>query len=234
MSELKETLRDVISGAGTACAALLHNCRLEGAGARAYGREEILYLFRNARGSLDWVQLVEGKRCAALFTSDASGPIAMFADLYEGRITRLWYLASTALAAAPAQRIDVPFDPAVGETEPGVAFDPADHPDLQAAHVARVHSWSAGLLEGDGDEAPLPRVVAGLSRPRLGVLRAFSSGDLVAVLAMLNAQRDDGRAGIAQFLIAARLTAEHGSGATTVVDEAGRQTELARTWRPAL
>jgi hypothetical protein len=227
-------LRDVISGAESARVALLHNCRLEGAGTSAYGRDEILSFFRNAHSSPDWVQLVEGIRCAALFTSDASGPTAVFADLYEGRINRLWYLASTALALASAQRIDVPFDPAVGETEPRVAFDPADHPDLQAAHVDRVHSWSTGLLEGDGDETPLPRIVAGLSRPRLGVLRAFSSGDLVAVLAMLNAQRDDGRAGIAQFLIAARLTAEHGTGATTVIDEGGRQAELARTWRPAL
>ena len=233
MSELKPILTDVLRGQDEA-SAILHNCRFEGAGASAYGREAILEVFRAAVHAPDYAQLVEGARCAALFAVDGSGPMALVADTHERRLSRIWYLGPKSLPCRRTQRIDVPFDPTFGQLAPCLVFDPADQPDLRPAHVVRVKAWGADLFDPRTADGCAAKALTGLSRLRPYVLRAFSDGDVAAVLAIVIAQRDGGLPGLIQFAIAARLPSEQPIDAAVVIDEGERAVEQARTWRPVL
>ena len=233
MSGLRDVLRDILSGRGAG--AVLHNCRFEGAGASAYGREAILELFRAKPCALEELHVVRGRRFAALFAGAAKESVALFADLYDEHIARLWYLASAPLGSRRPERVDVPFDPAFGPPSTCVGFDPADHPDLAPEHVPRVADAAARLLNAHGVRDAIPlRSAARLARLRPIVLRAFSDGETAAVLLQVVALRNDGRPGLVQFPIAACLRSNLSAEATVVVDEAECEAELARDWRPVL
>jgi hypothetical protein len=232
VSTLSVRLDDLAHGAD-ADGAVLHNCRLEGAGTSVYGREAIVDWMRARAHNLEFVQLVEGRRCAALFASDAAGPIALFADLHEERITRLWYLAAQSPSGPQAQWIDIPYDASFGLPPTNGVFNADAHLDLLPEHVGRVSKWASeplGLEAGDGT---VMHGIAGLERLRCYVLRAFSSADVAAVLAIGVAHRSDGRPGLVHVPIAARLPSEQLTEARVVVDEAERAAQVARSWRPA-
>jgi len=228
------SLRDLLAGTADGDRSLLHNCRFEGAGARAFGREAILEILRPETPSAEFVQVLEGSRNAALFASDARGFVALFADLFDGSITRLWYLAPNALPKERIEQLDVPFDASFGQLIPGLEFDAHDHPELAPSHGARVNALTLSLLEpGRADRIAL-KSAARLTRLRPFVLRAFSVGDAAAVLLMVIALRNDGQAGLVQFAIAAHLPSDRLEEATMVVDEGQCDAELARSWCPVL
>jgi hypothetical protein len=228
------SLRDLLAGTGGGARSLLHNCRFEGAGASAFGREAILEILRAEARSAEFVQVLEGSCNAALFASDVRGSVALFTDQFEGHITRLWYLAPNPLPKEQAERLDVPHDANIGQLTPRLEFDARDHPQLAPFHEARVNALILPLLEpGGADRIPL-KSAARLTRLRPFVLRAFSAGDAAAVLIMMIALRNDGQAGLVQFAIAAHLPSDRFEDATVVVDEGQCDAELARSWRPVL
>ncbi len=235
MSDVKDVLTDILSGGRAGARTVLHNCRFEGAGASAYGREAILDLFRAEAGAVEEVQVVRSHRFAALFASAASGPVALYADLYGEHIARLWYLSAAPLLARRPERVDVPFDPSFGTLAPRVGFDPADHPELAPGHVPRVAAVGACLLDAHrvADGIPM-RSAARMTRPRPFVLRAFSEGETVAVLMQVVALRGDCRPGLVQFPIAAYLRSDLLGDSTVIVDEAECDAEFSRDWQTVL
>lgn len=238
MSNLGGALCDILAGGGSGAGALLHNCRFEGAGASAYGREGILELFRAAPlelAKIDDMHIVCSQRFAALFGRTPDGSIALFADVYDQYVTRLWYLAPRPLLGRRIDRVDVPFDPTLGQQEPCVGFDPADHKELFPMHIGRVTAvGSQFLVSRTAAHNALFQSTHLLLRPRPFVLRAFSDGESAAALFWMVALRRDGRPGLVQFSIAALISSNLPADATLVVDEAECQAELQRTWQPAL
>jgi len=229
-------LEDLLAGAANGADSVLHNCHFDGAGASAFGPEAILDVLRVGRHSAEFIQLVEGPHNAALFASEPAGSVALVADLCEGHITRLWYLGPTTLPRARLrpERVDVPFDPGFGQLAPRLEFDPADHPQLEVAHGSRVSALALPLLSPSAPDGMPLRSAVRLTRLRPYVLRAFSAGDVAAVLMIVVAQRADGQAGLVQFPIAGRLPSDRYEDATVVVDEGECDAELTRSWRPAL
>lgn len=232
---MKEVLSDILIGGHGAARAVLHNCRFEGAGSSAYGREAVLELFRAKKTVLQDLQAVRNGRFAAIFGLSESGSVALFADLYGEYIARLWYLAAVPLASPRGEHVDVPFDPTFGELAPSVGFDAADHPELASDHAPWAAAAAARLLDaGPAEDAISPRSGARLSRPRPFVLRAFSEGATAAVLMRMAALRGDGRPGLVQIPIAMCLPSNRPAEATVVIDEAECDAELSRDWRPLL
>ena len=235
MSDLIGVLGSVISRGRSGDQAILHNCRFEGAGTSLYGCEPIVEFLRAEAPAPEKVQVVRGRRYAALFAGTARGSIALFADLYSEHIARLWYLAEASPHARRPERVDVPFDPAFGQLTPSVGFDPVDHPELAPAHVSRVLAMATDLIEnGTPGNAISLRSAEQLTRPRPYVLRAVSDGETAAMLMVVVSLRSDGQPGLVQFPIAAHLPSDLAADATVVVDEAECDAELARSWRPSL
>ena len=99
-------LRDIAAGRAPSDGALLQNCRLEGFGTRAFGREPILDLFRRAPIDLSEAPGALESPHAILAMQDDK---AIVADLYDGRVTRLWVLGVEVLDA-PEAAVSVPHD----------------------------------------------------------------------------------------------------------------------------
>lgn len=234
MSAIGDSLKGIISGDFLAGSTLLQNCRLEGAGARVYGRESILELFRARRLSSEFVEVIESEHSAALFAQESQGPVAVVADHYGGHLARLWYLAPASLVSAGLERIDVPFDPGFGQLTPATAFEPADHPDLLPLHADGITAMISRLVvPGAPPEAIPSRLTDRLTRVRAHVLRAFSQRDSAAALIVIMAYRGDGSAGVVQFNSAVRVHFDTPEEADMVVDVGGYEREMQRTWRPA-
>ncbi|WP_375396669.1 hypothetical protein [uncultured Sphingomonas sp.] len=141
---------------------LLGNCRLEWRGGEAYGEEAILELFRSAPfdAGPDAV-LVETAASAALVGADG----ALVADVYDGRIGRLWRIGpGGAPETEPA--VSVAFDPDLRQVRGGVLIGPGDHPELDAGKVAGVVAAAEALVAAGG---PQP-----LHRARAFAMRAFT------------------------------------------------------------
>jgi hypothetical protein len=234
MSDLRKTLQEVLAGTGTP--AVLHNCRFEGAGASACGREAILELFRTEAVALDDIHFARSLRFGALFATTARGPVALFADLYNDQIGRLWYLGPHPLPLRRTDRIDVPHDPRLADAAPAVAFEAVDHPELKQSHAARITAFAIALLETRTIAASvtLSPPLRELATPRLFVLRAFSDGASTVLLLNAAALRSDDRPGLIQFHLAARLPSAVAAEAAVVIDEGQYAVELSRAWRPVL
>jgi hypothetical protein len=223
-----------LEGTADGARSVLHNCRFEGAGARAFGREAILEMLRADAQPAEFPRVLEGSCHAALFAGGARGSVALFADRLEGHITRLWYLAPDPLPKEHAARLDVPFDANFGQLTPRLEFDSRDHPQLASSHGARINALTSALLEPGGAERIPLKSAARLTRLRPFVLRAFSVGNAAAALVMVVALRNDDQAGLVQFTVAAHLPSDRFEEATVVVDEGQCDAELARSWRPVL
>lgn len=115
-------------------AGLLHNCRLEGHGTEFYGIESIVERF--AAAPLDFAndpRIVESPSHMAVF----EGTNAIFADLCESNVVRLWLLGGEC-SAAGEPGISVPFDPDLAQVGGDVFFAAEDHPDLAEEAAPRV------------------------------------------------------------------------------------------------
>lgn len=149
---------------------LLGNCKLEWAGTEICGEEAIAEAFQAAPIAVDEDALfVESPHNAAWFANGS----ALFADLYDGRIGRLWRLgAGETPTREPA--VSVAFDPDLRQQRGAVLARAADHPLLDRAHLAPIEAAAAELLA--------PPVGHSQHRARAFLVRAFSGGDHAAAL----------------------------------------------------
>ncbi len=208
-----------------AWARVLQNARLQGFGGEAYGTEAARELWFRAPADGAEVETVTGERGAAAFGEDGRGrPAALWADLHDGWVTRLWRLGAVAGAEAEAEVTATPVDLDRDQRGGRLAFDAQMHPELAPEARAAVAALGEAWLH-----APPAALAGRLRRVRPLVLRAVSQGDRTAVLFRLEGAGD---AGLAGAFAAARLDGAGGVG--TVVDEAGLDAALARPWRPHL
>lgn len=104
---------------------LLGSCALTTASGDAYGEEAIVAAFAAAPATL--AAVVDTPRGTALFGTGA----ALFADVYNGHVARLWRVGGAGLP--PARRVDVAFDPDLAQPRGDVFVDPAAGLDAAAA-----------------------------------------------------------------------------------------------------
>ncbi len=158
------------AGRRPAADGLLGTCRLEWAGGEAYGEEAILELFRASPFAPgDEATLVESATAAAWIGRDR----ALVADLYGGRIGRLWRLGN-GVPPATEPNVAVAFDPDLAQARGDVLFRRADHPALDSDRTEAVIATGHALVTAS---APQP-----LHRARVFVIRAFSGAGGTAAL----------------------------------------------------
>ena len=228
MPDVTDSLRAVLVGGSEASGAILHNCRMEGGAASAFGHEAILGLFAAQPLGLSEVRALASAGCAALFAQSDAGPVALFADCHGENVARLFFLGPQALQPARLERVDVPFDPVLGQDSPLLGFRDADHPQLRADDAQKVREAATGLIAA----AVEPRVAQRLTRLRGCVIRAFSTaGDGIAFLLVATGTRVGGLPGLVQFAVGVHLPEGKAGNARVVVDRATLEAETARPWR---
>jgi len=124
--------------------ALLGACRLEVGGFDAFGVEAIGDAFRRDPVALAAATIVED---ATQFAAVVDGQ-AVFADLYDGNIGRLWRAGRPA-PHAPEPFVAVPFDPDLRQTRGDIEFAASDHPGLASDAVPRVREAGLDILARD-------------------------------------------------------------------------------------
>lgn len=142
---------------------------------------------------------------------------ALIADVYDGRIGRLWRVGKgITLPHEPA--IDVAFDPDMRQLRGDVLFRAEDHPELTASGAERVIEAARGHADA------LRR--AGALRARAFVVRAFEAdGATAALLAVHTMGNETSRtAGFGYAIVA---TGPQGSAARIVGDQS-----RPRPWSP--
>jgi hypothetical protein len=210
-----DTLRELAGGTRPA-SGLLHNCRFEGLGIETYGVEAIVARLRMAPFDIATdAQTIETLRHIAVFDGDR----ALFADLYDGNIARLWVLGSDGFGG-DEPLLDVPFDPDLSQGGGDVFFAGADHPDLAPEAARQVEAAGQTIVaQADGP------------RTRAFALRAFgSANDGAALFAVFRLRLD--QEDIAGFhLVAARWD----SDSSYVVRDFGSEATLAASrWTPRI
>jgi hypothetical protein len=115
---------------------------------------------------------VETPQGAAIIGHDR----ALIADLYGGRIGRLWRVGGDH-EASPEQAIDVAFDADMSQQRGDLSFRSEDHPDLDRVAAERLLAAGRGLIEQVRREGKL--------RVRGFVVRAFGSARSSAALLSL-------------------------------------------------
>jgi hypothetical protein len=204
---------------------LLPPCRLEAFGAEFYGEEAIIQRFRQSPFPIsDHASIVQVEGQLAVFEHDT----ALFADLCEGKVSRLWRLGPGPVAAAePA--IDVPFDADLSQTRGDVAMRAEDHPDISAQAYSCLEQIGRRLSrEWSEEEGPAPY------RIRAFLIRAFTQDNVGAALFSLH-QLGHSPVRTSGFSYAAALFRVEGSeliSCRIVRDSAGAQAIDSRAWRP--
>jgi hypothetical protein len=121
--------------------ALLNTCRLEAFGTSFHGEEEVLHALRRHPVDCSSAQVLVGARQAALLTPH----VALIADLYVGRIGRLWRV--TAGRAEPRDAaVSVAFDPDLAQARGALFMRAADH-ELPPAAVPQVQVAAETILK---------------------------------------------------------------------------------------
>ncbi|MBA3811135.1 MAG: hypothetical protein H0X27_05730 [Caulobacteraceae bacterium] len=224
MSRALGALADVAAGRRPADGALLQNCALDGFGVRAFGREPILGLFRQAAMEIgDHALAVEGE--AGLLVEHAGQ--ALFADLYDGNLGRLWLIGGPVLGR-PEPVIALARDLDLDQREGDLIFDRRDFAGLRADHAERLDQIARGLALPSSRGAPSPVIDA--FSIRAIVIRAFSAGtDAAALLVLAGTLAADRRTPFTTF--AALRLAEAGEP-RVIVDQAGIVRSREAPWTP--
>lgn len=146
---------------------LLHNCRLEGCGSASYGVEAIVENFRvlPMANMTDHLAFEDAAHIAVL-----AGEEALFADLIDGNVARLWRMGSDDFRTAE-RGVSVSFDPDLVQKRQDFLFDPEIHPALSSNAFERLTVIGQGLAANDG-----------AYRTRVYALRAFGTADRGAAL----------------------------------------------------
>lgn len=129
---------------GEAPPQLLGACRLEVGGFDAFGVEAIGDAFRRDPVGLAEATMVEDATQFAAIIDEQ----AVFADLYDGNIGRLWRTGRPA-PHAPEPFVAVPFDPDLRQARGDVEFAAGDHPGLAADAAGRVRAGGLEILARD-------------------------------------------------------------------------------------
>lgn len=148
---------------------VLGAARLAVGGHEAFGIEAIADAFRRdplALGDDDAPPLFAADPLHAAALHDGQ---ALFADLYDGRVGRLWRVGA-APPCPPEPRVAVAFDPDLRQARSDLLFDAADHPGLLADAHGIVRAAARALL------------AAPAWRARAFAIRAFGDADAGAVL----------------------------------------------------
>lgn len=173
-------LIEITHGAPDACRDLLHNAGFEGLGTEAFGGDAIAELFRAHPLSWDGAaEAVVHSRFAAVFGRTGAGASALFADIYNGHIARLWLLGNDTAGYPPVAKTPVPADFDCDQRRAVFGFEPGVFPALAADHTDRVTDFGQALVDG---AIAFPGPAARHGRVRPVVLRAFSDGARTAVL----------------------------------------------------
>lgn len=147
---------------------LLGNCRLEWCSGEAYGEEAILELFR--------LSPFDPGQDAVLIQTDASAAWigcdgALVADLYDGRIGRLWRVGDGS-SPEPEPEVSVAFDPDLRQQRGDILMRADDHPEL--TDVIGVVAAGKKLLTAASSQP--------LHRARAFAVRAFTGEKGTAAL----------------------------------------------------
>lgn len=205
-------LRNLALGRRPADAGLLGNTRFAWGGTDFIGEEGILAAFAARPFALDEAGFaVETAQNVALVSRSG----ALVADLYEGRIGRLWRVGD-APPGEPEPAIDVAFDPDMRQERGSLNFRGEDHPDLDPAAAPAVLAAAEDLIART--------LTVGLLRVRGFVVRAFGTEAAAAALVALYTMGNEANRS-AGFRYA--VVAVDKNGARAVADTAAR-----RPWTP--
>ena len=203
---------------------VLHNCRFENLGSETYGIEAIVVRLRPAAFAITpGATIVQTPRHVAVFDGDR----AIFADIFDGGIGRLWLLGPGAgneteagPETGPEASIAVPFDPDLDQSGGDVFLAAGDNPALAPDAVPRVAALGHAITcAADG------------LRTRAFVIRAFgTAAGGAALFAVFRLRPDHGDA--AGFT----LTAAHWAGADAhfIRDAGGEAVLTRRRWTPRI
>jgi len=209
-------LRSLAQGQRPAGDGLLGNTRCAWGGFELLSEESILASFAASPFDLDGkLVAVETAQGAALVGPDR----ALYADLYDGRIGRLWRIGG-APDLPPEPAIDVAFDADMRQERGDLSFRAEDHPCLDTAAAERLNAPARDLLEG--------LRLAGKLRVRGFVLRACGDRSAsAALIALYTLGSEFSRASLFSFAVL---------GLGDGDDEAHRAIDSAppRTWSPRL
>lgn len=213
MSALRH-LRDVAQGRRPADDGLLGNTRCGWGRHEVSSEEAILAAFAARPLEVgDDPFGAETASGAALVGRDR----ALFADVYDGRIGRLWRVGDTA-PLPPEPAVDLAFDPDMRQERGSVHFRQDDHPDLDAAAGERLRDEARDLVERLQRDGEL--------RVRAFVVRAFGDAEASAALLALHTLGNE-TSRSARFSHA--MVACHGEDVRVIVDPSQR-----REWTPRL
>lgn len=166
-------LRSLAQGQLPANDGLLGNTRCAWGGVDLLSQEAIVAAFAAQPFDLEGeVHTVETAQGAALIGAEE----ALYADLYDGRIGRLWRIGSVP-ALAPEPAIDVAFDADMRQERGDLSFCAEDHPCLDTDATERLTATARGLLDGLRHEGHL--------RVRVFVVRAAGNSTASAALIAL-------------------------------------------------
>lgn len=162
---------------------LLGNTRCAWGGVDLVSEEAILAAFAaqpfDLSGDLHAVETAQG---VALIGADQ----ALYADLYDGRIGRLWRIEGNP-PLAPEPAIDVAFDADMRQERGDLSFRAEDHPRLDATAAQRLATTARGLLD--------TMRLQGKLRVRGFVVRAGGdSNTSAALIALFTMSNDTARA----------------------------------------
>lgn len=166
-------LRDVARGIQPKDDGLLGNTRFAWGRTEVVGEEAVVAAFATRPFNLDGELLeIETPQGAALISRSE----ALVADLYDGRIGRLWRVGEESAGAAEP-RVDVAFDPDLRQERGNLEFRPEDHPDLGVGAATPLLDAGRQLTEQLRSEGKL--------RVRAFFIRAFGdAGGSAALLAV--------------------------------------------------
>jgi hypothetical protein len=171
---IRSNLAMVARGERPPASGLLESCRFDWGGSETIGEEAILEaMAAQPLAGLAEARLIESPTGAALIGAGD----ALFADVYDGRIGRLWRVGmASGLVREPA--VDVPFDPDLMQLRGDINFHAGDHTGLDTAQADRVVAAAHELLA-------LARTPP-MHRARLFVTRVVADGGDLAVLAAVH------------------------------------------------
>ncbi len=214
-------LRDL--AAGRRPHAIAPHCRLEGFGTEAFAIEPIMSLLRSTPRELTGGTLVESAGAAVLLATQGR-PCALFADLNDGVLVRLWRLGPPLAEPLPVRpRVDVAVDHDLSQLRPARPFfDPAAHPELHGDLGGAIEAALAFDLATGEPEL----------RRHLFVRRAFTSGDTDVALFGVSILTDAPR----RRPLDCNLLVVAGPGAAPrmILDHAGLAAAQQRAWVPRL
>ena len=184
MNDTLDSLRSVIGARPGSAHYLLTTCRFEGFGGEVLGSKSTADVFRLRPFPVAaQPHVIARPHTIAILDADTQGkPVCFFADTYNEQIGRLWRVGPASaepMTSVPA--VSVPFDPRLSQVSPRVAFNAADHPELDSAAVSHINTVVDELCDIQNETAPdnSPRRTA-------FVIRAVSSGSKCAVLLQMH------------------------------------------------